>query len=144
MNQNCRRASTLALLVALSFAVGCRKVMPKPTSDTGARAVTESFFTALINQDWPAAYRCLHPDERERLTIEQFTERAARYRQNLIFTPKGVVIRSCDEHGDMATAYITITARDSRHHQFRDAIILRRASTGWGVALPPNFGATRR
>src|SRR5262245_2121719 len=144
MNQICRRVSTLALLGALSLAMGCRKANPTPTADTGARAVTESFFTALVNEDFPTAYRYLHPDEREALTIDQFRERAEIYRSNLIFTPKSVVIRSCNEHGDMATAYITITARDSRQHQFRDAITLRRFSQGWGVALPPKFGLAAR
>src|SRR5262249_34571359 len=115
-------------LLVLLLALGCRVAKPTTLADSGASATTTAFFTGVINEDWPAAYQSLHPDERVRLNLEQFSERAAQYRRNLIFTPKSVVIRSCEEHGDTAIAHFTITARDSRHHQFRDAVTLRKGS----------------
>jgi hypothetical protein len=142
MNRIDARRLFFFALVALT-ASGCGTRHSASPADSAASATTTTFFTALINEDWPAAYQALHPGERARLTLEQFTGRAANYRQNLIFTPKSVVIRSCEEHGDTATAHITITARDSRHHQFRDAVTLRRG-VAWGVVLSPTFGESRR
>ena len=137
-------AGRLLSLALIALAVGgCGARQSTAHAESGASATTTTFFGSVINEDWPTAYQALHPDERARLTLEQFADRAVQYRRNLILTPKSVVIRSCEEHGDTATAHITITARDSRHHQFRDAVTLRRSGAAWGVVLSPKFGEMR-
>jgi hypothetical protein len=131
--------------VPLVFLVMCGcGVAPSP-KDSGARAAAQTFYEALLSQDWPRAYDALHPDNRARYNLAQFTNLARTYRQSLGFEPIAVHIRSCDEHGAEATVHVVLTGRSgARARQYKDALILRTSAVGWGAILPPRFGQTRR
>ncbi len=127
----------LAVVVA-----GCGKT-PVPTG-TGAEQVARHWYEALLRQDWAAAYRLLHPDSRARCTEEQFARLAQDYRRSLGLEPEAVRLRFCDEKGDEASAHVVLTGRAGNRQRFyRDAVVLRRGTEAWGIALPPRFGLTR-
>jgi hypothetical protein len=113
-----------------------------PPSEAGAAALR--FFTALKDQDWPAAYATLDADGRKRLTLAEFTERAQRYRKGIGFEPAAAHVRSCEERGEEAVAHVSLTGQAGGRQRFhRDAVTLRRGAGGWGVVLPPRFGQAR-
>jgi hypothetical protein len=124
------------------LAAGCGGTAAPTPSEAGAAALR--FFTALKDQDWPAAYAALHPDGRKRLRLAEFTERARRYRQGLGFEPAAAHVRSCEERGDEAVAHVSLTGQSGGRQRFhKDAVTLRRGADGWGVVLPPRFGQVR-
>jgi hypothetical protein len=121
-----------AVLVALA---GCRS-SPSTAPGTGAAEVARTYFEALVHHEWPRAYEQLHPQSLQRLSVEQFARLAQVHLRNLSFEPNSVQIRSCEEHGDEATAHIALIG----HGQYRDAVALRRHDGAWKVILPANFG----
>ncbi len=129
------------LAVALP-ACGCRST--KAPEGTGALECARQYHEALVQQDWSEGYAVLHPDSRARCSAEQFARLAAQYRRRLGFEPHGVRVRSCEEHGVEAIAHVVFTGRPaSQHRSYKDAIVLRKSSEGWGVDLPPSFGEAR-
>jgi hypothetical protein len=136
------RWSAWGWLLPAALAAGCGGKAAPPPSEAAATALR--FFTALKDQDWPAAYAALHSDGRKRVTLAEFTERARRYRQGLGFEPTAGHVRSCDERGDEAVAHVSLTGQSGGHQRFhKDAVALRRGPEGWGVVLPPRFGQPR-
>lgn len=132
-----RRILSLSLLVAT--AAGCAR--EEPPTGTGAREAAAGFFEAVVRRDWPTAYAGLHPESRRGLDTAAFIRKAKTYRAALGFEPAKVVVRSCVEQGEQATAHLLLTdALDSRRHSFRESIALKRAPDGWGVVLHRGFG----
>lgn len=132
-----RTGAAWVVLVALA---GCSSRSPGPP-DTGARAVVQDLFEGLVQQDWGRAYAAVHPDQRIRLTEEQFTRLAQKYRIGLAFEPATVHVRSCEEHGQEALAHVILTGRQgTRQRLFKEGAILHTGPSGWGVVLPASFG----
>lgn len=133
-----------AILMSIGLAAfGC---MQAPSSrDTGARAAARAFYDALLQQDWTRAYDQLHADCRSRWSRDQFTRRAQTYRQALGFEPAAVHLRACEEQGETATVRVAWSGSAAgRPREFKDAVVLRRSATSWGVILPKQFGQPRR
>ena len=129
------------VLAAAGLSAGCG---PAPTApdDTGSREAVRGFYEAVLAQDWPRAYRFLHPVSQGRTSPEQFADRARNYRRSLGLEPEAVRLRSCEEHGTEAVAHVVLTGRAGRQ-TYKDAITLRRNGAEWGVVLPPSFGKAR-
>jgi hypothetical protein len=109
--------------------------------NTGAREALQGYYAALVRQDWPAAYAALHPDSRAKYNPERFAGLARQYRHGLGFEPEDFRVRSCEEHGEEAVAYVVLTSHDgARERSYKDAVTLPLADGGWGVVLPPRFG----
>jgi hypothetical protein len=132
------------LLVGLAFAglAGCA-APPQPRVDTGSRAVVQAYYGALVRRDWPAAYATLHPDSRQRLSLEQFTRAVENHRRALGFEPEEFHLNSCEEHDAEATAHVLLTGVGGKKLTAKDAVALKHGEAGWGVVLPGNFGAGR-
>ena len=134
------RAILASLWVA---ALGCMRSPSAP--DTGARAVAQAFYDSLLQQDWTRAYDQLHADCRGRWSHDQFTRRAQTYRQALGFEPAAVHLRTCEEQGETATVRVAWSGSAAgRPREFKDAVVLRRSATSWGVMLSKQFGQLRR
>ncbi len=111
---------------------------------TGAHDAAQTFFDAVLRKDWPRAYAALDPEVCRSIPVAVFEQRAASYRRNIGFEPTAVQFRACEERGDEATAHVAFSGRGSgRFHFYKDAAMLRRSATGWGVVLPQRFGAAR-
>lgn len=126
----------------LLLAAGCGGQAAPAPSEAAAAALR--FFTALKDQEWPAAYAALSAGGREQVTLAELTERARRYRNAIGFEPAAAHVRSCDERGDEAVAHVSLTGQAGGRQRFhKDAVTLRRGPDGWGVVLPPRFGRGR-
>jgi hypothetical protein len=137
------RGWTWAAVVGLAGVVGCGRPPARPAG-TGAREAAQSYFEALLRQDWAGAYRFLHSDNRARCSVEQFTRLAEAHRRSFGFEPQAVRLRTCDEKESEAVAHVAFTGRTAqRERLYKDAVFLRRDGEGWGVVLPPGFGKTR-
>lgn len=123
----------------LLLTVGCRTDEPPQPLDTGSRLAVRAFYTGIIQRDWANAYDTSHADSRKACAIEAFTKSAQTYRQKLGFEPNAVHVRSCDEHGDEATAHVVLTGPGNKRHQYKDAIVLRRLDGKWWIVLPAAF-----
>jgi hypothetical protein len=130
---NPRLINAWALLTV--FTAGCGK-KSEPPADTGAREAVQTYFEALIHQDWNQAYSLLDVDSKKRCNQEQFARLAQNYQRNLGFDPAKVIVQFCQENGDEATAHVVFTGGGRR----RGAVVLRHTDAGWGVVLPSNFG----
>jgi hypothetical protein len=129
-------------LVAIALAVGgCEKLPPAPPkTDTGAQQVAETFFAALVREDWIAAYQTLDPDSRARISKEQFVGRAQAAMKLIDFVPTEVNV-AVSEAGKQASAiavYRGVAGASSK--QYRDGTALKRTERGWAVVLRHNFG----
>jgi hypothetical protein len=126
-------------LLAALLLTGCGSA--KPPTGTGAREVVQTFYEALLRQDWAGAYAVVHPDSRARCSAEQFGRLAQSYRRGLSFEPVAVSVRACEEHSQEAIAHVAFTGRSGSSRRFyKDAVTLRQSGAGWGVLLPTNFG----
>jgi hypothetical protein len=127
--------------IALTGAVGCTTAPGTGTVDTGAKGAVRAYYEALIRQDWPGAYRAVHPDGRKRWSPEQFARLAQSYRRNVGFDPAELHVRSCEEHGQEAVAHVTLFGPAGPHRgRYGDGVTLRQSDEGWRVVLPPDFG----
>jgi hypothetical protein len=131
----------LVAVTALSvLAAGCGS-SATPRSRGEAETVVVSFYEALVRCDWPAAHALLHSENRASCPLDSFTSLAAAYWRRLGFEPQEVRVRSCEEHEEEAVAHVLLVGRQGGHEKtHRDAIILRRDGSGWGIVLPARFG----
>jgi hypothetical protein len=109
----------------------------------------QSYFQAIVDEDWSKAYAGLDESSQRRWDAKQFSELARQYRRELGFEPEQVFIRACEEQGTDATAHVVLTGssstKDGRSHgRSKDALLLRRSETGWRVVLPTTFGRAKR
>ena len=132
-----RIIATAGCWLALALA-GCRGA--PAAARTGAEQAVREFYEALVRRDWNAAHAVLHADSRAKPSAAQFARRAESYRRQLSFEPEQVVVRSCEEHGSEATAHVVLRGGT---RSYRDAIVLRKDGTIWGIVLPPRFGEKR-
>jgi hypothetical protein len=139
------RISGHLMVPALAALLAGCSPKPLPPAGTGARETADAFFTAIVREDWPAAYLALHPDEQRRASEGTFADAAKRYRRRIGFEPASAIVRTCDERDDGAIAHMTFTAaQPNSSRQFKDSFALHRTATGWGVILPPGFGRPPR
>ncbi len=135
------RAAWLAVILL----AGCGGKTESTSPNTGARAVVEEFYGALIAGDSPRAYEKLDRESQRRVSPARFATLAAAYRKNIGFHTERVHIRACEEQGDAATAHITIAGHSAGHsRRHNDGVTLRRTDSRWGVVLPANFGQKLR
>jgi hypothetical protein len=127
-----------ALLAAVAVS-GCER-QPAPPPGTGARKATQTYYEALMRQEWEKAYSLLDADSRTQCSGEQFSRLAQNYRNNLGFEPDAVHIQTCDEQGAEATARIVWSSGAAKGRRYKDAISLRRTGDRWQVVLPQGFG----
>jgi hypothetical protein len=124
---------------------GCGGKPGPATPDTGARAVVEEFYGALVANDPPRAYAQLGRESQRRVPPERFAALAVAYLKNVGFHAERVQVRACEEQGEAATAHVTISGHSVGHsRRYNDGITLRRADGRWGVVLPANFGQKAR
>jgi hypothetical protein len=129
-----------AWVLAAGALAGCAGEPERPAG-TGAEAAVRGYYEALLRHDWGAAYAALAPEDRARVSAEQFTALARNYWRRLGFEPQGVRVRACEEHGAEAVAHVTLMGRAGARQRFhKDAVTLRRGPAAWGVVLPPRFG----
>ena len=121
-------------------ATGCGRSSESSTPDTGSRESVRGFYDAIIRRDWPGAYSLLHPDAAKGLSAQEFGRRAESYRGKLGFDPARVAVRTCEEHGDDATARVALSGPGGNRHTYEDNLFLRRHEGQWRVTLPPRFG----
>jgi len=138
-----RGRSAFCLLLAVTIPA-CRHGPPTPPG-TGARETVQSYYEALLHQDWAQAYAALHPDIRSRWNAEEFTRRATAYRRGLDFEPEALRVRSCEEHEKEAIAHVVLTGQSSsKPRSYKDSLVLRWSGGQWGVVLPADFGRAGR
>jgi hypothetical protein len=132
----------LRLGLVLHCAIASCATAPHVT-DTGARQAVQTFFEAVVQRDWMAAYASLHPDSKKRYSLDQFTRAAQNHRKAVGFEPEEVHIRSCEEHDTEATAHVVLTGHaGGKVHSYKDAVVAKRGDAGWGVVLPHSFGSS--
>ena len=88
-----------------------------------------------------AGYPLLDSSSQKKVTAERFVESARKYAKNLGFAVEKVHVHAFDEHGDEATAHITLSGHGKR---FNDGLVLRKNDGNWAVVLPANFGHTTK
>ncbi len=116
----------------------CSCSEPKATTaDTGAKEAASQFFGAACGPNPRGAYEMLDAVSQKKVTAERFVQLAKRYVKNLGFDVEKVHIHAFDEHGDEATAHLTLSGRGKR---FNDGLTLQRKDGKWQVLLPGNFG----
>ncbi len=129
--------------VVLLAAGGCGGRHEQPT-DTGAKDAARTFAEAIARQDWETAYEGVHEEGRRQLGRDEFARLARQYRRDLGFEPASAQVRSCEEQGDEAKAHVVFSGQSKGGpRQFRDSVLLRRGSEGWGVVLPRRFGRAK-
>jgi hypothetical protein len=134
----CRRAC--AGLIVLAVLSGCGHT-PEPPAGTGAREAAQGYLEGLLRQDWQQAYDALHSDSKKRVSLQAFTRRAQAYRKRIGFEPEELHLQSCAEKETEAIVRVVWTGpAGSRQRRYRDAVILRRESDGWGVVVLESFG----
>jgi hypothetical protein len=139
-----RRLCLRGAWVLLAALAGCGRSDVPPRVKTGAEDAAREYFEALVNRDWPAAYRALDAKSQAGCSREQFARLAENYRRGLGFEPAEVHVQSCDERGDEAVAHVNLKGQaGSSPRVYRDAVGLRRGPAGWAVVLPGRFGRTR-
>src|SRR5581483_2862662 len=130
--------------IALLPLAGCGSA-PTAPAGTGAAAVVQGYYDALVRRDWPAAYAALHADSRKWCSATQFASLAEQHRKGLGLEPEEVRVRSCDENGEQAVAHVTIMGHAAGKQVFyKDALTLRRDADGWEIVLPAHFGDPAR
>ena len=123
--------------------IGCAGEPERPAG-TGAEAAVRTYYEALVRQDWRAAYASLTPENRARVSAEQFAALAKHHRSRLGFTLEKIAVKSCEERGAEAVAHVVLKGHaGARQRFYKDAVTLRRGASGWGVLLPPRFGRER-
>jgi hypothetical protein len=125
--------SSLLLTIVLAGCTGTAS-----PADTGAERVARAYYEAIIRKDWDRAFGVVEnkaPGEGKHFAIQ-----AERFRRRLGFEPDEVVIRSCGERGDEATAHVLLRGRG---HLCKDTVVLHKANGTWQVVLPPRFGEQR-
>ena len=133
----------LAFLLAFTGVLGCSNTPPE-SPGTGAREAVAAFYEAIIREDWPAAYAAVHPDNRARCNLAEFTRRARQYRLNLGFPGEAVRVRASEENGNTAVAHLVIIGHsDGRERRYNEGVTMRRGDHGWYVVLPGSFGRSR-
>jgi len=138
-----RFAMWRVILVA-SFLLGCGPAS-ESHKGTGAKQCVQSYFQAIVDQDWSKAYAALDESSQRRWDAKQFAELARKYRRGLGFEPEQVFIRACEEQGVEATAHVVLTGPSTaKDRRSKEALVLRRSATGWHVVLPPAFGRARK
>ena len=126
-------------LVALAALVGCNK-SPTPAGK-GAQETAKKFYEAFVRKDLAHAYALLDPASRNHYSEQQFKDLAHRQLDAWGFEPRKVYVRACEEHGTEAVAHIVVTCQAASPQQFyKDAVVLRRDVSGWGIILSPRFG----
>jgi hypothetical protein len=129
--------------VTLAALAGCGR--PPAPVGTGAREATEAFCRALLQKDWPRAFRVLHPDSAGRLGEGQFTLLITRYVNGMGLVPEEMAVRSCDEQGTQAVAHVHFRGHaDSKLRFYKETLMRRKGPEGWGVLLPTQFGRATR
>lgn len=116
---------------------GCAEPKAPAPADTGAKEAARQFFAAACGPDPRTAYTFLDATSRKRTSEDRFVELAKKYTRNLGFGVEKVHVHASDEHGDDATAHLTLVGTGKR---FEDGITLRRADGKWSAVLPANFG----
>jgi hypothetical protein len=120
--------------------VGCGS-NPPPPAGTGAAEAAERFFAALVARDWSIAYDGLDDATKAKWALDCFRTLATNFRTDWGFDPESVLVRSCDEHGNDATAHVVLSGRGKTGHKlWKDAVVLRRGPAGWRVIPPSTFG----
>jgi hypothetical protein len=143
MNAMSRRCWIGVLLIFVT--AGCHQAPPSVPRSASAEPVVLEFFRGLGTGDMTRAYAVLHPDVQSTLNQESFAQRAAGYLSNLGFTPDDVIVRSCEERQDDATAHVTLVGHSgAKTHTYKEILFLRRTANGWGVLLPGSFGTIKR
>jgi hypothetical protein len=137
------RQFTLGLLLVQLLLSGCAGA-PRGLTGTGAKEVVQSYFEALLQQDWKRAYIALNTESQARCTADQFTRLAQAYRRDLSFEPDALKVRSCEEHGEEAIAHVVFSGQSGSHLRlFKDGAALRREAGSWRVVLSSHFGRSR-
>jgi hypothetical protein len=104
-----------------------------------------TFYTAIVREDWPGAYALLAPEVQARLDANEFAALGKQCRAGLGFEPANVEVRSCDEQGSQATAYVVVTGNSaSKKNYYRETATLRKGPAGWRVVPPEDFGRAKR
>jgi hypothetical protein len=127
-----------------SILTGCSRA-PESTPGTGAKECVQAYFEALIRQDWASAYAALDIQSHKRCSIQQFGVLARTYHGGLGFEPTEILVRTCEERGEDASAHVVLTGQTATNdRRYKDAVTLRRGDDGWRVILPPNFGRSKK
>lgn len=130
----------IGFVLLLTSIVGCGSGSSTSTIDSGSREVVRRFDEALIQKNWPEAYALLHPESVRSLTQAEFTRRAEQYRRGWGFEATRVAIRTCEEHGETASARVTFHGPGTHRHQYEDNVFLKRHQDQWRIVLSPKFG----
>jgi hypothetical protein len=128
--------------LAAAVAVGGCAPSPPAQTGTGAREAAQGFFEAVAREDWSRGYALLADESRAKVGPDRFARLAGAYRRGLGFEPDAVQLTACDEDGPRAVAHATLSGRGPGRHRYKEAAVLRRGESGWGVILPADFGRT--
>jgi len=132
------------LLLAGILIVGCNR-RPNYVENTGSKDCVQTFYQALIRQDWTRAYSVLDAKQQKAHSLEQFSRLAQSYRNGLGFDPEAIHIQACQEHGSEAMAHVVLEGqRGDLRRRYKDAVTLRRENQGWRIVLSSNFGRIKK
>ena len=139
MREHGRRTAIVLLALA---AAGCGRQGPEVSE---ARTAARAFYTAIVREDWPAAYALLAPGVQDRFGADDFAAVAKRHRAGFGFEPSGVEVRTCDERGEEASALVVVTGvAAAKKGHYRETVSLRKTPAGWRVVPAEGFGGGRR
>jgi hypothetical protein len=128
-----RRGFGWSLYMLTLVLAGCTRIAP--LANTGAETAARAYYDAILRKDWDQAFGVVEtktPSDGRSFAIE-----AQLWRRQLGFEPEQVVMRSCREQGDEATAHVVLKGNG---HVYKDVILLHKTGGVWRVVLPPQVG----
>ena len=131
-----------AAIVAMSlvFNIGCSSSIV-PTDE--AKAAVQSYWTALKECRWPAAYERLHPEIKAKFKLTAFTKLHERRCKSQGFPQDMEIVAARWSGDDVLVSYILKFAAPDGHGFSRASlpqhVIVRKTGDGWTLLLTQDF-----
>jgi hypothetical protein len=133
-------AASVSVVLLAAFC-GCRRSPPAAASPS--QTVAESYCSALLRNDTPAAYAQLDAESRKRCPPDRFAQLLPLEIGKFGFAPAACRVQSCAARGATAIAHVVFTGPPGSNRRYQDAITLRRIGNEWKIVLPEKFGLRR-
>jgi len=131
-----------AAIVAMSLVINIGCTSPIVPADE-AKATVQSYWTALKEGRWPAAYERLDPEIKAKFKLTAFTKLYERRRRSQGF-PQDMEIVTAEWSGDdVRVSYIlkfaTVDGREASLPPRLQHVVVRKTGDGWTLLLNHDF-----